>query len=47
MPTKLSNTPVHCYFLLEKCENLLHSHIFSTKNNGVFVIFKFENLTKR
>ena len=23
------------------------SHIFSTKNNSVFVIFTFENLTKR
>ena len=34
----------HCYFLLEKCENLLHckkiSH-FPTKNNIVFVIFTF------
>ena len=35
---------IHCYFLLEKCENLLHifptsakdSHIFPTKNNSVF-----------
>ena len=29
-------------FLLKKCED---SHIFSTKNNGVFVIFMFEILT--
>ena len=40
---------IHCYFLLKKCENPLHckgfthfftakdSHIFSTKNNSVFV----------
>ena len=30
---------IHCYFLLEKCENLLQckdSHIFPTKNNSVF-----------
>ena len=30
---------IHCYFLLEKCENLLHckdSHIFFTKNNSGF-----------
>ena len=29
----------HCYFLLEKCENLCNakdSHIFPTKNNSVF-----------
>ena len=25
---------IHCYFLLEKCEN--DSHIFPTKNNSVF-----------
>ena len=37
---------IHCYFLLKKCENPLHckgsakdSHIFSTKNNSVFVTF--------
>ena len=37
---------IHSYFLLKKCENPLHvrilctakdSHIFSTKNNSVFV----------
>ena len=31
---------IHCYFLLKKCENLCtakDSHIFSTKNNSVFV----------
>ena len=31
---------IHCYFLLKKCENLCFakdSHIFSTKNNSVFV----------
>ena len=36
---------IHCSFLLKKCENPLHckgfsakdSHIFSTKNNSVFV----------
>ena len=53
------NTKIHCYFLLEKCENLLQckrfshfsnkktkdSHIILTKNNSVFVIFKFETLT--
>ena len=47
MPTKLSNTLL---FLFEKCENLLHCKIFShffNKNNSVFVIFTFENLTKR
>ena len=37
-------------FLFEKCEFLLKykrlSH-FPTKNNRVFVIFTFENLTKR
>ena len=46
MPTELSNT---LFFLLEKCENLFtakDSHIFPTKNNSVFVIFTFENLTK-
>ena len=37
------------FFLLKKCENPLHcnakdSHIFSTKNNGVFVILPFEIL---
>ena len=36
---------IHCYFLLEKCENLLQfakdSHIFPTKNNSVHV---FDNL---
>ena len=26
---------IHCYFLFKKCENPLH--IFSTKNNSVFV----------
>ena len=26
---------IHCYFLLKKCEK--DSHIFSTKNNSVFV----------
>ena len=26
---------IHCYFLLKKCENPLHSH-FATKNNSVF-----------
>ena len=26
---------IHCYFLLEKCENLLQ-HIFQTKNYSVF-----------
>ena len=41
MPTKLSNTLL---FLLEKCAK--DSHIFSTKNNSVFVIYTFENLTK-
>ena len=25
---------IHCYFMLKKCEN---PHIFSTKNNSVFV----------
>ena len=35
---------IHCYFLLKKCENPLQctakdSHIFSTKNNSVFVTF--------
>ena len=31
---------IHCCFLLKKCENPLHySHIFSTKNNSVFVTF--------
>ena len=42
MPTTLSNS---CYFLLEKFENFLHckdSHIFSTKNHILFVIFMFE-----
>ena len=47
MPTKLSNTLL---FFVEKCENLLHckrfSHFFN-KNNSVFVIFRFVNLTKR
>ena len=34
---------IHCYFLLKKCENprilctAKDSHIFSTKNNSVFV----------
>ena len=35
---------IHCYFLLKKCENPMRilctakdSHIFSTKNNSVFV----------
>ena len=44
------NYQIHCYFLLEKCENLLHCKgfsLFSTNNNSVFVIFTFENLTKR
>ena len=31
------NYQIHCYSLLEKCEK--DSHIFSTKNNSVFVIF--------
>ena len=31
---------IHCYFLLKKCENPAKgSHIFSTKNNSVFVTF--------
>ena len=30
---------IHCYFLLKTCENptAKDSHIFSTKNNSVFV----------
>ena len=39
MPTKLSHTLL---FWTAK-----DSNIFSTKNNSVFVIFTFENLTKR
>ena len=50
MPTKLSNTLLFIFSFLKKCENLLHckrfSHFFN-KNNSVFVIFKFEHLTKR
>ena len=34
-------------FLLIKCENPLHFHILSTKNNNVFVIVMFEILTNR
>ena len=33
------------FFLLIKCEN--HSHIFSTKNYSVIVVFMFEILTNR
>ena len=36
-----------CYFVLIKCENAKDSHIFSTKNNSVFVIFMFEIWTNR
>ena len=47
--TSIANTS--CNFLLKKCENPLlckgfskakDSHIFSTKNNSVFVILPFE-----
>ena len=30
---------IHCYFLVEKCENLQDSHTFPPQNNSVFVIF--------
>ena len=49
------NYQIHCYFLLEKCENLLQlrifctakdSHIFPTKNNSVFVILMFLNFNE-
>ena len=32
--------------LLKKSEKLLHSHIFSTKNIGIFKILMFQILTK-
>ena len=42
---------IHCYFLLKKCKgfscNAKDSHIFSTKNNNVFVRLPFEILTNR
>ena len=41
------NYQIHCYFLLEKCENLLQCTFFSTKNINVFVIFTFEMLTNK
>ena len=37
---------VHCNFLLKKCV-AKHSHIFSTKNNSMFVILPFEILMNR
>ena len=48
MPTNLSNTLL---FFCRKNVRIFcaakDSHIFLTKNNSVFVIFTFENLTKR
>ena len=38
---------IQCYFSLIKCENPLHFHILSTKNNSVFVIFMFEIIMNR
>ena len=37
---------IHCFFLLEKYENLLQSY-FSTKDFSLFVIFTFKILRKR
>ena len=44
MQTTLSNPLL---FFVEKSENLLQIHIFSTKDNSGFAIFIFEILTKR
>ena len=42
---------IHCYFLLKNNVKILciakDSHILSTKNKSVFVIFMFELLTHR
>ena len=48
MLTKLSNTLLFfCWKNVRIFCSAKDSHIFSTKNNSVFVIFMFENLTKR